>query len=208
MAALDPVRMTPLELARLKPYVVDPLIYDSSRVIPALIPPTNGRFTALGLCQFYSALAGGLLLSQQMLEEVAIPASTDCSLDTLFLTAGSSRTWGLGFQLFRCRFIPPGMENESSRYHDSNSKESDTTKESIIYGIGHGDLGGSVGMCFPSLDLSICIMLNDIMTGPEASFKILKFVLSQFGLTPAWNVPLNMSNVLNVMSGKVSRKNL
>lgn len=63
--------VTAIELAKEKPHVLDPLIYDSRRLLSTLIPPMNGRSTARALALFYAALAGGQLIDFSVLYKVS-----------------------------------------------------------------------------------------------------------------------------------------
>ncbi|PHJ23619.1 abc1 family protein, partial [Cystoisospora suis] len=75
---------------------------------------------------------------------------------------------------------------------------------SKITGFGHGDFGGSVALCFPELKLSIAILVNDVLTGPQASREILEFILHKFGLEPKWNTPVNLEEILYNITPKQS----
>lgn len=66
----DSGRVSAIELAKSKPHVLDPLIYDSRRLHHLLIPPTNCRSTARALAKFYSHLASGKILSRPLIEKV------------------------------------------------------------------------------------------------------------------------------------------
>lgn len=65
-------RGSAIELAKSKPHVIDPLIYDSRRLHHLVIPPTNCRSTARALARFYGHLASGKIISRPLLEKVRI----------------------------------------------------------------------------------------------------------------------------------------
>lgn len=216
-----------LELIRTKPHVMDPLIYDSHRIVHQLIPPTNCRCTARALARFYSALGDGRIISRPLLDASRVAHTVDPTMEALLLTGGGSRTWGLGYQLYECAFLPSfgccsihagqGAHVASALLHsrttnvgnDFVSRRSRRTprdgsafgyagsassvpqveaeallrdrglssshpwgatlgiKPRGVVGLGHGDAGGSVAICFPERNLSISILLNDVLTGPE-----------------------------------------
>lgn len=221
-------RVSVLELIRTKPHVMDPLIYDSHRIVHQLIPPTNCRCTARALARFYAALGEGRIISKPLLDAARVSHTSDPTLETLLLTGGGSRTWGLGYQLYDCTFLSsPGsggsragqsshaagalLHSRSSNapgeisswrsrrklresggfgYCASSSMSGPQVdaeallrdrglssshpwgatlglKPRGVVGLGHGDVGGSVAMCFPEMNLSISILLNDVLTGPE-----------------------------------------
>lgn len=64
-------RCSAVELAQLKPHVLDPLVYDSRRMHHVLIPPTNCRTTARAFARFYAAVAAGKLVKPETLEQVS-----------------------------------------------------------------------------------------------------------------------------------------
>ncbi|KAL8431586.1 hypothetical protein Efla_000632 [Eimeria flavescens] len=251
-------RVSVLELIRTKPHVMDPLIYDSHRIMRQLIPPTNCRCTARALARLYSALGDGRIISRPLLDAARVAHTTDPTLEALLLTGGGSRTWGLGYQLYDCKFLSSPGSYGTRHFHanqptgpllhhrstnasgDAGSRRSRrAARESNIFGhsppgssrlvppvdaeallrdrglssshpwgatlglkprgvvgLGHGDVGGSVAMCFPEMNLSITILLNDVLTGPEASQIILEFLLRCFGLQPKWETQVSVDEVL------------
>ncbi|KAL8433652.1 hypothetical protein ACSSS7_003750 [Eimeria intestinalis] len=228
------VRVSVLELIQKKPHVMDPLIYDSHRIMRQLIPPTNCRCTARALARLYSALGDGRIISKPLLDAARVAHTTDPTLEALLLTGGGSRTWGLGYQLYDCAFLSsPGSysprggqaapvnggllysrqsnpggaicsrrsrraKREASAFGNASSNSTSRFSPQIdaetllrdrgvssfhpwgatlglkprgVVGLGHGDVGGSVAMCFPELNLSITILLNDVLTGPEPKWQ-------------------------------------
>ncbi|KAL8452210.1 hypothetical protein Emed_001517 [Eimeria media] len=253
------VRVSVLELIQKKPHVMDPLIYDSHRIMRQLIPPTNCRCTARALARLYSALGDGRIISKPLLDAARVAHTTDPTLEALLLTGGGSRTWGLGYQLYDCAFLSsPGSyssrggqatpvnggilytrssnsggdvgprrgrrgKRDSSLFGNNSSGSGGRFAPQVdaeallrdrgvssshpwgatlglkprgVVGLGHGDVGGSVAMCFPELNLSITILLNDVLTGPEASQIILEFLLKCFGLQPKWQTQVSLDEVL------------
>ncbi|OEH76788.1 abc1 family protein [Cyclospora cayetanensis] len=251
-------RVSVVELIRTKPHVMDPLIYDSHRIVNQLIPPTNCRCTARALARFYSALGEGRIISKPLLDAARVAHTVDPTLESLLLTGGGSRTWGLGYQLYDCSFVnspgwgairpgqgaPTGstflLHSRASNFGEGNPvRRRRLPQESGLFGyggagsggpasmvdaeallrdrglsashpwgatlgikprgvvgLGHGDMGGSIAMCFPEMNLSICILLNDVLTGAEASQTILEFLLKCFGLQPKWQTQVSVEEVL------------
>jgi CubicO group peptidase (beta-lactamase class C family) len=153
-------------------------------------------------------------------------------LDSFILTAGGSRLFGLGYQLYPCfnkkqSTLPqydetkthsllnfPNYQSFTSLTNKEKEKEEkniktlkklNSTKKiqdegyPIVQGLGHGDFGGSIGLCFPEKKLSIAILVNDMLTGSEASKTILNFILNYFGLVPCWETPYTMQSFITDM---------
>ncbi|CBZ55913.1 putative ABC1 family beta-lactamase [Neospora caninum Liverpool] len=279
-------RVSALDLIRKKPHVMDPLLYDSRRIVSKRVPPTNGRFTACGLAQLYAAIAAGEVIDGPTMDAARTPATVDDSLETLLLTGGGSRVWGLGYQLYECAkvdsnqlalppppspaslmrlraaqsftrrqsvhpssavaaarmlrrqftgdrefpagslspFSPGGAvspgrgpsaegSGDGASAHAGVGGRSPRTlspgpgkkEERTVTGFGHGDFGGSVALCFPELKLSIAILVNDVLTGPQASREILEFLLRKFGLEPRWTTAVDFDEVLANLTPKQKR---
>ncbi|CDJ37043.1 hypothetical protein ETH_00005180 [Eimeria tenella] len=257
-------RVSVLELIKTKPHVMDPLIYDSLRIVNQLIPPTNCRCTARALAKLYAALGEGRIISKPLLDAARVAHTVDPTLEALLLTGGGSRTWGLGYQLYECLYLsPPGwggmrlghgsqagatllhsrkpstaeyVSRRSRRSRDSNIFASFGSNAGPVFqndveallrdrglssshpwgatlglkprgvvGFGHGDVGGSVALCFPEMNLSISILLNDVLTGPEASQLILDFLLMCFGLQPKWQTQVSIDELLENLTPPLSQ---
>lgn len=234
-------RVSVLELIRTKPHVMDPLIYDSHRIVHQLIPPSNCRCTARALARFYAALGEGQIISKPLLDAARVAHTVDPTLEALLLTGGGSRTWGLGYQLYDCVYLsPPGwsgirpgqgthtgaalLHSRISSVGDFVPRRNRRSRDNSIFafsgagsgpgqhtdveallrdrglssshpwgatlgikpggvvGLGHGDVGGSVAVCFPEMNLSISILLNDVLTGPEVRNMIFKCAFIVFVL--------------------------
>lgn len=175
-------RVSGVDLLRTKPHVMDPLIYDSKRLLHLIVPPANIRLTARGLALFYNALATNKILNSTTIKEAtSSPTTYDDSLETVFVTGGSSRIWGLGYQLFPCLDMRTGK---------------------TVIGFGHGDFGGSVGICFPTIGVSVGMLFNDVISGPQASRTVLEFLLPKFGLRPNWKSPVDVEELIRGIGGK------
>eukprot|EP00920_Eleutheroschizon_duboscqi_P041708 GHVT01100244.1.p1 GENE.GHVT01100244.1~~GHVT01100244.1.p1 ORF type:complete len:830 (+),score=137.10 GHVT01100244.1:203-2692(+) len=185
-------RVGPFDLIRTKPHVMDPLIYDSKKILQKLVPPTNARVTAEGMAKFYAAVAEGEVFDLKLLDQAREPLTTDSTLETLLLSGGASRVWGLGYQLFKCEWRPQDAQTED--------------KKRFVVGFGHGDFGGSVALAFPEIKLSVAIVFNDILKGPDATREILNFLLPKFGLIPAWNTPVSLHDLLEGLTPKPNKR--
>lgn len=97
-----PRGVSALELLQRRPHVLDPLLFDSRRLLEAVVPALNCRCTARGLSLFYQAVGDCRLFDRQVMNLARTPRSRDTSVEALVLTGGSSRRWGLGFQVFPC----------------------------------------------------------------------------------------------------------
>lgn len=125
--------------------------------------------------------------------------------------------WGLGYQLYPSVKIPelfptpapPSIIHSPLSRGVSFSRASmplDKEDSPVAIGLGHGDLGGSVALCFPELKLGISILVNDILNGPMASQEILKFILNCFGYQPAWDVPYPTSQAIDDISAVINQR--
>mmetsp|Transcript_41540 Transcript_41540/g.81929 ORF Transcript_41540/g.81929 Transcript_41540/m.81929 type:complete len:875 (+) Transcript_41540:1547-4171(+) len=115
-----------LKLLLEKPHILDPLAFDCRNIYTRQMA-LGGRVTASALCLFMANLWEQNLISRGILEEATKPQSEDPSLESLVLTGGSSRVFGLGFQLFKCEelLLPTPPELAAKR---GNRKVSDPQK--------------------------------------------------------------------------------
>ncbi|KAH8583293.1 conserved esterase of the beta-lactamase family [Cryptosporidium sp. chipmunk genotype I] len=172
---LTNLKLSTLECFYLKPHILDPLIYNSKKLINKWIPPTNGRYTSLSLAKLYGHLSRGEIIGDKLLKQVIKDESItyDNSIEGLILTYGGPRKWSLGFQILECNKM------------NNNQKD-----QSCYKGIGHSDAGGNLSFCFPEIDLSIVILTNDYHKGSYISQLILRYILENFGLYLNNYVPL------------------
>ncbi|ANQ10697.1 Protein kinase [Plasmodium coatneyi] len=91
------------QLAQEKPYVVDPLIYDSKKILDKFIP-INGRFTARAMCKIMAFANNKFFFPSYIMNKVRKIYALDESIESMILTGGMSRKWGMGFQLFECEY--------------------------------------------------------------------------------------------------------
>ncbi|KAL3128142.1 putative esterase [Cryptosporidium hominis] len=177
------LKLSTLEYFFLKPHILDPLIYNSKKLINKWIPPTNGRYTSLSLAKLYNHLIRGEIIGDKLLKQVIKNESItfDNSIEGLILTYGGPRKWSLGFQILECKKI---------YYHQNNQKDDD---QPCFKGIGQSDTGGNLSFCFPEIDLSIAILTNDYVKGSYISQSILRYILENFGLYLNNYVPLYFS---------------
>eukprot|EP00917_Polyrhabdina_sp_WS-2016_P011272 GHVP01024926.1.p1 GENE.GHVP01024926.1~~GHVP01024926.1.p1 ORF type:complete len:530 (-),score=73.83 GHVP01024926.1:990-2579(-) len=185
-------RTSPFELAKSKPYLLDPLIYDCKRVLGTLMPSMNCRASARAMALFYSSVANFEYFGNDTMHQAAIVHSKDESITTHFLTAGASRTWGLGYQLFFC-----------DTFVDLEKVLDLTGNPRRVVGIGNNDIGGSVAMCFPELKLSLSVLVNDILNGAVTVCEIVEGTLRLFGLQLSVPEPLSSSTLSQVLSETV-----
>ncbi|OII75406.1 esterase of beta-lactamase [Cryptosporidium ubiquitum] len=179
-------KLSTLECFYLKPYILDPLIYNSKNLINKWIPPTNGKYTSLSLAKLYAHLSKGDIITNEFLKEITKGQSImyDHSIEGLILTYGGPRKWSLGFQILECSKINNNVQQEQMIDYENKSFNS------CLKGIGHSDTGGNLSFCFPEIDLSIAILTNDYVKGSYISQLILRQILKNFGLYLDNYVPL------------------
>ncbi|POM84466.1 ABC1 family protein [Cryptosporidium meleagridis] len=175
-------KLSTLEYFFLKPHILDPLIYNSKKLINKWIPPTNGRYTSLSLAKLYDHLIRGDIIGDELLKQVIKNESVayDNSIEGLILTYGGPRKWSLGFQILECKKISDQQNNQKD-------------DQSCFKGIGHSDTGGNLSFCFPDINLSIAILTNDYVKGHYLSQSILRYILENFGLYLNNYAPLHFS---------------
>ncbi|GAW83071.1 hypothetical protein, conserved [Plasmodium gonderi] len=210
------------QLAQAKPYVVDPLIYDSKKILDKFIP-INGRYTARAMCKILAFANNKFFFPPYIMNKVRKTYSLDESVESLILTGGMSRKWGMGFQLFECEYADNINEDfylhkiktkgrGKTREHDK-AKEQGKTKEhgktkkdkknnskiKRIVGYGQSDFSGCLAVSFPEIDLSLTILLTDIFKGATVSHIILEYVLKLYGIKPKWKLPVKVSELMKVL---------
>ncbi|SCM11075.1 atypical protein kinase, ABC-1 family, putative [Plasmodium chabaudi adami] len=199
--------ITFFQLAQNKPYVLDPLIYDSKKILDKYIP-INGRYTAKALTKILAFTNENLFFPSKVMNQIRKVYTIEESIESFILTGGMSRKWGLGFQLFECEYDGEineefAMEKEKKR-EDKRRKAKKTTKKTAkktkkIVGYGQSDCSGCFTLSFPEINLSMTLLLSDLYKGAEAAHLILEYVLKLYGIRPKWKVPIKVSNLLKVL---------
>lgn len=113
------------QLAQEKPYVVDPLIYDSKKILDKFIP-INGRFTARAMCKIMAFANNKFFFPSYIMNKVRKTYALDESIESMILTGGMSRKWGMGFQLFECEYAEAINEDfylRKGRRHKRKSRK-------------------------------------------------------------------------------------
>ncbi|KAH8741565.1 putative ABC1 family beta-lactamase [Cryptosporidium ryanae] len=180
-------RLTTFQLFKLKPYVFDPLIYNSKKVLSMWIPPTNGKYNSSSLSKFYYYIGSGRIISKNLINEILKTVFCDHTLEGLILTSGGSRRWSLGFQVLECEYNPAKVD----LYYRKN-KVNSPIEGKIYFGIGHSDIGGNLSFTFPELDLSFSILSNDYIKGSYVSKILTNYILESFGLVMKNYVPIRL----------------
>ncbi|SBT72406.1 atypical protein kinase, ABC-1 family, putative [Plasmodium malariae] len=174
--------ITSFQLAQAKPYVVDPLIYDSKKILDKFIP-INGRYTARALCKILAFTNNQFFFPSYIMNKVRKTYSLDNSIESLMLTGGMSRKWGMGFQLFECEYQNEINENfymfrkkrktkgkHRNRKKKMNKENANVLKKKRIVGYGQSDFSGCLAISFPEIDLSLTILLSDIFKGADVIY--------------------------------------
>ncbi|SOV20334.1 atypical protein kinase, ABC-1 family,putative [Plasmodium sp. gorilla clade G2] len=193
------------QLMHSKPYILDPLIYDSKKILDKFIP-INGRFTAKALCKLFAFVNNQFFFPSYIINKIRKKYTIDKSIEALILTGAMSRTWGMGFQLFECEYNAD-INDEFNLYKKKNKKKYKTknvsskkkknnNKKKKIVGYGQSDFSGCLALSFPEIDLSITILLSDIFKGADVCHLLLEYILKLYGLKPQWKVPIEMSELV------------
>ncbi|SCP06266.1 atypical protein kinase, ABC-1 family, putative [Plasmodium ovale] len=211
------------ELAQAKPYVLDPLIFDSKKILDKFIP-INGRFTARALCKILAFTNNKFFFPSYIINKIRKMYARDNSIESLILTGGMSRKWGIGFQLFDCDYSD--VINEDFSLHGGEKKRKTTCRRGKkakkekegkwvkmvdkdcfsgskqkrrIVGYGQSDISGCLAVSFPEIDLSLTILLSDVFKGADAAHLILDYVLRLYGIKPRWKLPVKVSELIKVL---------
>ncbi|KAK6588736.1 ABC1 family beta-lactamase [Cryptosporidium xiaoi] len=186
-------RLTTFQLFKLKPYILDPLIYNSKKVLNMWIPPTNGKYNSLSLSKFYYYLGNSRIISKNLINETFKTIVCDHTLEGLILTSGGSRRWSLGFQILECEYNPVKIDFYYNINNSHKKNNTDLPTEGNIYlGIGHSDIGGNSSFTFPELNLSFSILTNDYIKGSYVSRILTNYILESFGLLLKNYVPIRL----------------
>ncbi|CAD2093629.1 atypical protein kinase, ABC-1 family, putative [Plasmodium vinckei brucechwatti] len=189
------------QLAQDKPYVLDPLIYDSKKILDKYIP-INGRYTAKALTKILAFTNENIFFPSKVMNKIRKVYTIEESIESFILTGGMSRKWGLGFQLFECEYDGEineefSMEKEKTKKEKRRYRKQKRTRK--IVGYGQSDCSGCFTLSFPEINLSITLLLSDLYKGAEAAHLILEYVLKLYGIKPKWKVPIKVSNLLKVL---------
>ncbi|KJP89854.1 Atypical/ABC1 protein kinase [Plasmodium fragile] len=218
--------ITLFELAQAKPYVVDPLIYDSKKILDKYIP-INGRFTARAMCKIMAFANNKFFFPSYIMNKMRKIYTLDESIESMILTGGMSRKWGMGFQLFECEYTEAINEDfylrrgRKSKGKNANKEKTDKcgkagkkgkmghgkmhnnkippAKPKRIVGYGQSDCSGCLAISFPEIDLSLTILLTDIFKGATVAHMILEYVLKLYGIKPKWKLPVKVSELIKVL---------
>ncbi|VEV56989.1 atypical protein kinase, ABC-1 family, putative [Plasmodium vinckei vinckei] len=191
--------ITIFQLAQDKPYVLDPLIYDSKKILDKYIP-INGRYTAKALTKILAFTNENIFFPSNIMNIIRKVYTIEESIESFVLTGGMSRKWGLGFQLFECEYdgeINEEFAMEKKKKEKRKSRKYKTSRK--IVGYGQSDCSGCFTLSFPEINLSITLLLSDLYKGAEAAHLILEYVLKLYGIRPKWKVPIKVSNLLKVL---------
>ncbi|CXI54705.1 atypical protein kinase, ABC-1 family, putative [Plasmodium berghei] len=187
------------QLVQNKPYVLDPLIYDSKKILNKFIP-INGRFTAKALTKVLAFTNENLFFPSKIMNKIRKVYTIEESIESFILTGGMSRKWGLGFQLFECEY--DGEINEEFSIQNKKNKtknKQQNKKTNKIIGYGQSDCSGCFTLSFPEINLSITLLLSDLYKGAETAHLILEYIMKLYGIRPKWKVPIKVSNLLKVL---------
>lgn len=153
-----------LKAFRGKEFLLDSRIWNCGIAQEANVPSAGGRFSAMGLANFYHDLGrSGKVLDNATIEMVSTPVATETIVGalqgaTVMATDDEERrvSLGLGYQLVS--------------FDKSN------------YGFGHAGVGGSIGLHHPESGLSIGFMTNKADGGAEVTTRISRVIMKHFDL--------------------------
>ena len=146
-----------------KEFLLDSRIWNCGAAQEANVPSAGGRFSAMGLANFYHELGrSGLILDEATLKMVSTPAATSSvgalqGATSMATDAEEHRvSLGLGYQLV-------SFDKSAS-------------------GFGHSGIGGSIGLHHPESGLSIAFMTNKADGGTEITTTISRVIMKHFDL--------------------------
>eukprot|EP00741_Cyanophora_paradoxa_P009011 tig00001428_g8724.t1 len=154
-----------------RPWLADPLFFNSLQVRRAVIPAANGHFSARALGAMYACLAGGgviagsgggsaragRLLSEGQLAE--LPSTALLGAQQPLEMSGT--TFGMGF--IRVPFEGPAPGERRTAF-------------------GHGGLGGSYAMCDPSKRFALAVVINRMTQHMEGTHAVVNLVCQELGV--------------------------
>ena len=148
-----------------KEQLMNPTVFNMSKVRAAKIPSANGHASAQALAMLmYGVICNGIL-STSLLQQAASPQESAVPRGSSAMLDNSLASFGLGFQLHEIEY-----QNNSSAMHCT--------------GIGHSGFGGSVVLSIPELQLSVAFTTNQLKLKSVARTRVLSAVLDEFGLDP------------------------
>ncbi|KAL7556508.1 hypothetical protein ACA910_000971 [Epithemia clementina (nom. ined.)] len=153
-----------------KEFMFDPRIWNSMDCIDANTPAAGGRFSAMGLANFYHDLGSGRILEKHIMKDIS------------------------SFRVERMRLS--ALQGATSTTGDSDNKEEQRTYMGCGYNLirfdrdtgdewsafGHAGVGGSIGFHHTKTGLSVALMLNKADGGREITIRILKVFGEHFRL--------------------------
>jgi len=127
-----------------KEFLLDPRIWNSTKVLKADIPAAGGRFSAKGLALFYHKLGTGCIVDRNLLDKAFATVNVESEVKGLqgrtIMSSNSidqeqTTRFGLGYQIIELN----GNKNAC---------------------FGHAGIGGSIGFFHDGSKTSVAIMLN------------------------------------------------
>lgn len=153
--------------------MLNPTTFNMMRVRKACIPSANGHMSARAIARFFASFGetgdhySPPILSSETINDCfsdmsnhSHSASESNQSDMLQATADAKRA--LGFQVY-----------EFLRADDS-----------IVYGLGHSGLGGSMGFYIPEEQVSIGITVSSLTFSRSTTKKIIGLICTDIGLRP------------------------
>mmetsp|Transcript_16312 Transcript_16312/g.28549 ORF Transcript_16312/g.28549 Transcript_16312/m.28549 type:complete len:966 (-) Transcript_16312:122-3019(-) len=170
LASLEVAQSLPRSSAGPAIPLLSPALFNMRKIRSACVPAANMHCSARALARFYAGLAPGAngssaLLGAEMLKDLkslgnyeAVPSNTASDQ----YDSNPSAEYGLGMKVFR--------------FSDKDGRQ--------IEGIGHGGLGGSIGLALPTLGLGIAVTTNSLDMNGMAPKEVLAAVFDELNVSP------------------------
>ncbi|KAK2196611.1 bifunctional Protein kinase-like domain superfamily/ABC1 atypical kinase-like domain/Beta-lactamase-transpeptidase-like/Beta-lactamase-related [Babesia duncani] len=154
------VGFTNFDLIRYGAIILDPINNNHEYFYKHSIPALNGRISAFSLAKFYSMLTSDTLGLGELIQDALSVSYMDQSFISWALAGGYGPKFSLGFQTFTLIHTKTGEHYQ---------------------GIGMVDVGGSVVMTIPRLELSISMVISREFTVPVHK-SMIRMILAYYNL--------------------------
>lgn len=150
-------------------FQLDPRIWNSQDALDANVPAAGGRFSAVGLANFYHDLASGRLLDKDFINQVAVTNGTLTTTTSMSIAGVQGVT----------RLTNDGNADDLSQTKMSMGFQfirTDRDAEDTFSGLGHAGVGGSIGFVHRPTGIAIAVMVNKADAKREVTMRILRVI--------------------------------
>ena len=171
--------------------LLDPCMFNTSKIRKACIPSANGHFTARALARFYAALANdGSIDGARIMSEAMVRAMSEERASVSMNEMMPEMKWGLGVRKFsdtafgesplRAKLVLVfGFARARGLFFfracaPRNNHGLCALRRVLL--AGHGGLGGSIALCDPAHNLSVAVTVNKLTLEREPARRVIEEV--------------------------------